>query len=71
MVNSTADCARNQEAASGKDVGAPLWEDFIEELIVVVLNVFKELLPALPDVIALDVCTSNLAFPQTVAAAVQ
>ena len=73
MINGTGDCACNQGAAntrqmfavidclgeSCKEVGASLWEDFIEELIVVVLNLLEELLPALPHAIVLGVCTSN------------
>ena len=73
MVDGTADCARNQRAASTthmfavanglgkgcKEVGTSLWEDVVGELIVAVLNVLEELLPALPHAIALGVCTSN------------
>ena len=53
MVNGTADCARNQGAAIArqmlavadglgegcKEIGTPLWEDVVEELIVAVLDV--------------------------------
>ena len=42
-----------------KEVGTPLWEDVVKEFIVAVLNVFEELLPALPHVISIGVCTSN------------
>ena len=42
-----------------KEVGAPLWGYVIKELIVVVLKVLEELLPALPHTIALGVCTPN------------
>ena len=73
MVDATADCACNQGAASArqmfavedslgegcKEVGTFLWEDFIKELVVAVLNVFKEFLPSLPHAIAIGVCASN------------
>ena len=73
MVDGTADCACNHGATSARqmfavgnglgksceEVGTSLWEDVVEELIVAVLNVFKELLPALPKAIALGKCTSN------------
>ena len=73
MADGTAECARNQGVASArqmlavagglgkgcKEVGTSLWEDVIKELIVAVLNVFEELLPALPHAIALGMCTSN------------
>ena len=73
MVDSTADCACDQGAASArqiitvgdglgksfKEVGTSLWEDVVEGLIVVVLNVLEELLPALPHAIALGACSSN------------
>ena len=73
MVDGTADCACNQWAASARqmftvedglgkvheEVGAPLWEDVVEQLIVVVPNVLEELLPALPHTIAFGVCTLN------------
>ena len=73
MVDGTADCSCNQGASSvrqmfavadglGKgceEVGTSLWEDVIKELIVAVLNVFKELFPALPHMIALSACTLN------------
>ena len=73
MVDSTADCARNQGAASARqmfavlgglgkgceEVGTSLWEDVIKELIVAVLDVFEKLFPALPHAIAPFVCSSN------------
>ena len=73
MVYGTANCACNQGADSTrqffavadglckvyKEVGTSLWEDVIEELIVAVLHMFKELLPSLPRTIALGVCTLN------------
>ena len=42
-----------------KEVGMSLWEDVVKELIVAVLNMFEELLPALPHAIMIGVCTSN------------
>ena len=40
-----------------KEVGTPFWEDVVNELVVAVLNVLEELFPALPQAIALGVCT--------------
>ena len=71
MVNGTADCARNQRAASARqmfvvadgfgegfeEVGMSLWEHVVKEIIVAVLDVFEELLPVLPHVIAIGMCT--------------
>ena len=73
MVDGTADFACNQGGGSArkmfavagglgggcKEVGAPLLEEVVEELIVVVLTVLEELLPALPHAIALGMCTWN------------
>ena len=73
MVDDTADCSCNQGAASArqmlaiadglgegcKEMGTSLWEDVFEELIVTVLNVLEELLPALPHTIALSGFTLN------------
>ena len=73
MVDGTVDCACNQGTASArqmfavadglgegcKEVGTSLWEDVIKEIIVAVLHVFKELLPAFSHAIRLGVCTSN------------
>ena len=42
-----------------KEVGAPLWEDVAEELIVAVVNMLEELLPVLPHAIVLGACTLN------------
>ena len=73
MVNGTADCACNQGVTSARqmfavvdvlgkgfeEVGTSLLEDVVKELIVTVLNVFEELLPALSYAITLGVCTLN------------
>ena len=73
MVDSIKDCAHNQGVASArqmfavadglgkgcKEVGVPLWEDVVKEIVVVVLNMLEELLPALPHVIVFWVSTSN------------
>ena len=81
MVDGTAGCACNKGAASARqmfavvdglgkvceEMGMLLWEDVVEEVIVAVLNMFEELLPAFPHVMALGVCAS----PWEVAAAVQ
>ena len=41
------------------EVGTSLWEDVVQELIVAIIHMFKELFPALPHAIALDMCTLN------------
>ena len=73
MVDGTAACAHSQGVANARqifavadglgegceEVGTSIWEDVIKELILAVLNVFKELLPLLSHAIAIDVCTLN------------